>query len=246
MKPKCARCFNSFSNIGNLNKHAMLGRCKATPKRSDPILYALPAGLGPHRLPACIKQEGRNFRKYPVGRSRPPHRKSIQAAADMVSKLGQEEDRESFCIDGNYQKTSITLDEANALLSLMWGGDKPTSIAQVLEECRVTRIPRSVLHLYHTLPGAAPGQTAHEHSDPKATLIFQVVGDKKVEVGGTQKVHSSRSESQFLTDSETVAFHEGSSTRTLCPGNIVCFDKRRIHQLTTVSTPNASISITIQ
>ena len=242
--PDCTRCRKSFSNTGNLNKHAK--RCKAPDKRLDPIRQACPAGLGPHRNAVCMKTEGRNFRLYPVGRSRPPFAKSIDAVAEMVLKLGQEEGRESFCVDGDYQKTSITLDEADALLSRMWGGSSPTSTAQVLKGCRVTQIPGSVIHLYHTLPGAAPAQTAHEHSDPKATLVLQLVGIKEVELGGRHKVNELQSESQFLTEEETEAFHERSSTRTLHPGNIVCFDKRRIHQLTTVSALNASISITIQ
>ena len=245
MKPKCAQCLKPFSNVGNLKKHARLKRCTAIPKRSDPIRCPLPAGLGLHRRPASLKEEGSNFRMCPVGRCRPPFPGSILAAMGMVDALGQEEGRDAI-VDGDYQKTSITLAEADTLLSLMWGGETPTSTTAVLAGCRVTRFPGTVIHLCHTLPGAASTQTVHEHSDAKATVVLQVGGTKDVEVGGAHKVTELLGESHFLTKAEAEAFHERSSTRTLQPGNIVCFDKRHIHQLTTRSTPNASISISIQ
>ena len=238
----CALCGRAFTTKVNLSYHL---HCSKTPctvvKRSDTVLRSGFASTGVNRTPHPIMTEGSNFRVSITRHS--PSPSSLPQVWDKACALFDEPGR-NVLRDGHHQQTTISLSEASVLLTLLHGTVMP--IVGILAGLGVRHVPGTRIHLCHTLPNAPPGQTVLAHSDPHPNLFFQLFGRKQVVMGGFHKARSGGAgNTQTLSSKEYTVFRSVSSDRVLVPGNVVGFAKRQIHHLTTVDTPNLSLSITV-
>jgi len=240
--PNCGLCARPFTSKANLAYHLLHSEKRCTVvKRNDTVVLSGFNSIGMNRAPTPITAEGSNFRASLTRHK--PSPSSLTAVWDKACAFFSEPGR-IVLRNGHYQQTTISLSEASDLLNLLY--DTKKTIDSILAELGVSYMSGSRIHLYHTLPNALDGQTLLAHSDPYPSIFVQVFGSKWVVMGGFHKLRTGGTgNTQTLSSKEYTVFRTAASKRVLVPGNVVGFAKRQIHHLTTVDTPNLSLSMSV-
>jgi hypothetical protein len=245
---ECTACKRAFTRKSDM-KHHTLNYCKVLKGgRRGSKMIGCP--IGSHTVGGPITNMGFNFKKHCFG-SRAPcpgiKRKMLEWLERTTSTLPRSRTEQ----DGAYSKSSLSLSQTNELLKLYHA--QIPGLDELLETWGVKRIhpdqrliPDGVV-IFHCDENAPVGQTTEPHSDSGPVVFIQLIGQKQLRIGG---IHippaGSSGSSMLLTGDALEKFDAESKGQIIDPGNVAGFEKRQTHHLTTLSSPNLSMSIPVQ
>ena len=195
-------------------------------------------GAKPEHCKTLI-QPGHNLLKHWWG-SRAPFPHGVQRALALARELSAS----ATAHQGEYRKTPLSIPQIEALLSAL----HPTcrSLATLLGGWGV-KMRGETADLYMLDAGAALGVTSGPHSDMGPVVFLQLVGAKRLRIGG---IHlpplGSVGESDFLVGDQLACFEKTATKEELVPNNAAGFATRQTHELTVLSVPNLSLSVSVR
>jgi hypothetical protein len=209
----------------------------------------LPIPLGPFRnakrgaKPEHCKtliQPGHNLLKHWWG-SRAPFPGGVQRALSLARELSASA---TTTHQGDYRKTPLRIPEIQALLMAL----HPTcrSLESLLSRWGV-KMRGETADLYMLDAGAALGVSSGPHSDMGPVVFLQLVGAKRLRIGGIHLPRlGSAGESDFLVGDQLTCFDKTATKEELVPNNAAGFATRQTHELTVLSVPNLSLSVSVR
>jgi len=147
-------------------------------------------------------------------------------------------------VQGDYRRIPLSVAEIGTLLSTVHPNCPP--LATLLSGWGVAMRGKTA-DLYMLDEGAAPGVSSGPHSDRGPVVFLQLVGVKRLRIGGVHLTPpGSAGQTIFLDGDESAHFVQTATQIEIAPNNAAGFATRQTHELTVVTVPNLSLSVSVQ
>jgi len=186
-------------------------------------------------------EPGHNFTKHWWG-CRSPYPQALTRALACAHSYAAEA---ASAQDGHYSKTPLGPEQVQNLLRELH--PSCARLDQILRGWGLKQRPKFVAHLYMLDGGVDRENTVGAHSDSGGVVLMQLVGRKRLRIGGVHRTpEGSRGNTVPLEGAPLTRFQETAAECELQPNNAVGFARRQTHQLTTMTIPNLSLSVSVE